>query len=147
MKIRKLFAAAALSAGLAVPPPGVAAEPAKKPAFGFSTLKAATPEAAKAKAEAWLKSVGKFDQAAFDKVWADESRTVLDRTADSLALGNTEAAAILADVRKAGRPGPGRRPRASSRTPRQTPSSAPTSRWPSPRPPPARRCTRKPSKP
>jgi hypothetical protein len=100
--IRKLLAAAALSTGLVAidVDTASAADPAKKPAFGFSTLKASTPESAKAKSEAWLKSVGKFDQAAFDKVWADESRTVLDRTADSLAIGNPEVAAILADVRK-----------------------------------------------
>jgi hypothetical protein len=101
VKIRKLFAAAAVSAGLAVAAsPATAAEPAKKPSFGFSTMKAATPEAAKAKAEAWLKSVGKFDQGAFDKIWADEKRSVLDRTADSLALGSPEAASALAGVRK-----------------------------------------------
>jgi hypothetical protein len=81
--------------------PAGAAEPAKKPTFGFTTLKAMSPEAAKAKAAAWLKSVDpNYDQAAFDKVWADEKRTVLDRTADSLALGNSEAAALLANVRK-----------------------------------------------
>jgi hypothetical protein len=108
--IRKIFAAAVLSTGLAAvdATPVVAAE--KQPMFGFSTLKTSTPAAAKAKAEAWLKSVGKFEQAAFDKVWADESRTVLDRTADSLALGNTEAAAILANVRKHDAPAPAETP-------------------------------------
>jgi hypothetical protein len=35
-----------------------------------------------------------------DKVWADENRSVLDRTADSLTLGSTEAGALLADARK-----------------------------------------------
>lgn len=112
MKISKLFAAAALSTGLAAAAPVSAAEPDKNPvpAFGFSTLKAAAPAAAKAKAEAWLKSVGKFDQAAFDKVWSDESRTVLDRTADSLALGSPEAAAMLADVRKYDAPPPAATP-------------------------------------
>lgn len=100
MKIRQLLTAAAVATGLAVAAPATAAEPAKKPAFGFSTLKAMSPEAAKAKSEAWLKSVGKFDQAAFNKIWADEKRTVLDRTADSLALGNSEVAAFLANVRK-----------------------------------------------
>ena len=101
MKMRKLFAAAAVSAGLAVTAsPAFAAEPAAKPTFGFSTMKAVAPEAAKAKAAAWLKSVGKYDEAAFNKVWADEKRTVLDRTADSLALGNSEVAALLANVRK-----------------------------------------------
>jgi hypothetical protein len=105
--IRTLLAAAA-AAGLAAP--AGAADPVKKPEFGFSTLKAATPEAAKAKAEAWLKAAGKFDQAAFDKVWADESRTVLDRTADALALGNSEAAALLALARKADAPAPAETP-------------------------------------
>ena len=101
MKIRQLFAAAAVSAGLAVAAsPAAAAEPAKKPTFGFSTMKAATPEVAKQKAAAYLKAAGKFDQAAFDKVWADEKRSVLDRTADSLALGSTEAAAALAGARR-----------------------------------------------
>lgn len=101
MKIRKLFAAAAVSAGLAVAAsPAFAAEPAKKPSFGFSTLKAATPETAKAKAEAWLKAAGKFDEKAFNDIWANEKRTVLDRTADSLALGNPEVQKLLADVRK-----------------------------------------------
>jgi hypothetical protein len=111
VKIRKLLAAAALSTGLAAADAS-AADPVKKPApaFGFSTLKTATPETAKAKAEAWLKSVGKFDQAAFNKVWADESRTVLDRTADSLALGSPEAAALLANVRKFEAPAPAATP-------------------------------------
>ncbi|MBM3981241.1 MAG: hypothetical protein FJ304_13320 [Planctomycetes bacterium] len=105
MKIRKLFAAAAVSAGLfGATAPAFAAEPAKKPTFGFSTMKAATPEAAKAKCEAWLKSVNKFDQAAFDKVWANETRTVLDRTADALAMGHTEAAALLALARNPNAP-------------------------------------------
>ncbi len=107
MKIRTLCVAAALATGLAAfdASRALATDPTK-PNFGFSTLKSATPDLAKAKVEAYLKSVGKFDQAAFDKVWADETKTVLDRTADSLALGNTEAAAILADVRKADAPAP-----------------------------------------
>ena len=89
MKMRKLFAAAAVSAGLAVTAtPAFAAEPAAKPTFGFSTMKAAAPDAAK------------YDEVAFNRVWADEKRTVLDRTADSLALGNSEVAALLANVRK-----------------------------------------------
>jgi hypothetical protein len=101
-----LFAAAVVAAGVTAATPALAAEPAKKPSFGFSAMKAATPEAAKAKAAAWLKSVGKFDQAAFDKVWANDRRSVLDRTADSLALGSTEAESLLANVRKADAPPP-----------------------------------------
>lgn len=112
MKIRQLLAATALSTGLVAiqVAPAVAAEPTKKPVFGFSTLKAVTPEVAKAKAEAWLKTVGKFDQAAFNKIWADESRTILDRTADSLALGNTEAATLLTNIRKADAAAPSETP-------------------------------------
>jgi hypothetical protein len=102
VKIRQLLAATALTTGLAAfqVSSANAAEPIKSPTFGFSSLKAATPESAKAKTEAWLKSVGKFDQTAFNKIWAEESRTVLDRTVDSLALGSPEAAALLTSVRK-----------------------------------------------
>ena len=47
VKIRHWFASVAVSAGLAVfASPATAGEPTKKPTFGFSTLKAATPEAA-----------------------------------------------------------------------------------------------------
>lgn len=101
MNVRKLFAAAVVGAGLTAAP-SAAAEPTpvKKPAFGFSTMKPATPEAAKGKAEAWLKSVGKYDEKRFNEIWKDEKRTVLDRTADSLALGNTEVEALLQNVRK-----------------------------------------------
>ena len=103
MRIRDLLAVAAVSAAIAAGTTSAsAAEPgaAKKPAFGFSTLKALPADAAKAKAAAWLKSVGKYDQAAFEKVWANEKRSVLDRTADSLALGNTEVEAFLAKARQ-----------------------------------------------
>jgi hypothetical protein len=111
VKIRQLVAGAVIAAGLAAAAtPAVAAEPSKQPRFGFSTLKAATPESAKAKVEAWLKSLGKFDQAAFDKIWSNQKRTVLDRTADALALGNTEAAALLAQVRKADAQAPAEAP-------------------------------------
>ena len=108
MTIRQWLAAAALGTGLATcgAPAASAVDPAtKNPAFGFTTLTAMTPAAAQAKAEAWLKSVGKFDQAAFDKIWADD-RPVLDRVADSLALGSPEAKAVVADARKADGPAP-----------------------------------------
>jgi len=98
------LSAVAVSAGVLVAAgPAVAAD---KDAPGkalspFGTLKAASAEAAKAKAEAYLKAAGKYDAAAFDAVWAKDSKSVLDRTADSLVLSNTEAAAALADARKA----------------------------------------------
>jgi hypothetical protein len=100
--IRHMLAATALSTGLVALPVSAAraAEPNPKPSFSFSTLKATTAEVAKAKVEAFLKSINAFDQVAFNKIWAEENRTVLDRTADSLALGNSEAAEILANIRK-----------------------------------------------
>ena len=73
----------------------------------------ATPEAAKAQAEAWLKKAGKFDQAAFDKIWAEEDASVLDRTLATLELGSADAKAIMA-VRQERRR---RRPEGSARHP------------------------------
>lgn len=99
MTIRTTLAAAALSMGF-LAAPASAVDTVKKPAYGFSTLKAVDSAVAKAKAEAWLKASGKFDQAAFDKVWAADSKSVLDRVADTIALGNSEAATILAAARK-----------------------------------------------
>lgn len=109
MKLRKFLAAATFATGLAAASaaPVAAAEPTPaKPTFGFSSLKAMSPEAAKAKCAAYLKSVNKFDQAAFDKVWADPARPLLDQVADALALGNPAAAAMLADVRNPETPAP-----------------------------------------
>jgi hypothetical protein len=121
VKIRRLFAVVALTTGFAAFQGGAAqaADPSSSgkkstPAFGFSALKSLSPEAAKARAETWLKSAGKFDEAAqtaFEKIWADESRTVLDRTADSLVIGNPEAARILADARQVDAPAPAETPR------------------------------------
>jgi hypothetical protein len=102
VKTRQLLATLALTTGLVASHATSvsAAEPTKKPAFGFSSLKTASPETARAKAEAWLRAAGKYDEGAFNQIWANESRSVLDRTADSLALGNPEATAILTNIRK-----------------------------------------------
>ena len=68
MSARKWLAAAAVTAGLAVP--GFAADPVKPGTFGFSTLKPAADADAKAKREGWLKATGKFDAARFESVWS-----------------------------------------------------------------------------
>jgi hypothetical protein len=109
VKIRLALAAAALSVGFVGQPSFAADTSAKKP-FTFSTLKAVDAGAAKAKAEAWLKATGKFEQAAFDKIWADESRSVLDRVSDTFAAGSTEAATVLAAARKLDGPAAGEVP-------------------------------------
>ena len=67
--------------------------------YTFGSLRAATPEAAQAQAEAWLKKVGKFDAAAFAKIWSAEEVTVLDRTLATFELGSPDAKTILAAAR------------------------------------------------
>src|SRR5436190_21008119 len=95
--IRNWLTAAAV--GVFAAGTGFAADnPPAKTLSPFGALKAASAEAAKAKAEAYLKAAGKFDDAAFAAVWAKDAKSVLDRTADSLALSSTEAAAALADA-------------------------------------------------
>jgi len=59
--------------------------------YTFGSLRSVAPEAAKTQAEAWLKGVGKYDPAAFDKVWADAEASVLDRTVATLELGSPDA--------------------------------------------------------
>ena len=95
MTIRKWLTTTALSAGLglgAILP--VSAADKSKAEYSFGALKATSPEAAKAMAEAWLKKAGKFDQAAFNGIWSQDEVSVLDRTIASLELGS-------ADVKKA----------------------------------------------
>jgi hypothetical protein len=95
---RQWLTSAAVAAGLVLglAPPGGAAEKAE---YTFGSLKAATPEAAKGQAEAWLKKVGKFDQADFDKIWAQEEASVLDRTLATLELGSEAAQKVMTAAR------------------------------------------------
>lgn len=67
----------------------------------FGSLKTAPVEQAKAEAAKWLQSVGKMDQATFDKIWADEEAAVIDRVAATLELGSEDAAAVLKMAREA----------------------------------------------
>jgi hypothetical protein len=84
---------------------GVASAGEKKPPGevvpSFGTLQAPTAEAARKQAEDWLASVGKTDAATREKfaaVWAAD-RPLLDKVADTLALGDANAAALLAEAR------------------------------------------------
>lgn len=109
MTLLKWLTGAALTVGIAsFLPTASALEPSQplKPTYGFSTLTAMPADAAKAKVEAWLKSVNKFDEAALTVIWQDGSRSILDRVADSLALGSADAATLLADARKPDAPAP-----------------------------------------
>jgi hypothetical protein len=104
--LRKWIATAAVSAGAVIgfsdtshalePTP----PPAEKPmVYTFGTLRTVKAEDAKAKSEAYLKSVNKFDAAAFIAIWANEGKSVLDRTVASLTLGNSDIAAILKEAK------------------------------------------------
>src|SRR5262245_58138647 len=76
---------------------------------GFGSLDVLTADAAKTKIAAWLKDVGKTDAATTDKlnaIWKDESRSILDRVADSLALGDPVAAKLMLDARDPGASAP-----------------------------------------
>ena len=98
MTVRKWLTTAAVAAGLGLGST-LSAAGGEKAEYTFGALTAAAPEAAKAQAEAWLKKVGKFDAAAFDKIWAQEEASVLDRTLASLELGSDDAKKVMAAAR------------------------------------------------
>ena len=75
----------------------------------FGALESTSPETARAQAQAWLKQVGKSDPATLQKldvIWKQDDRPVLDRLADSLALGSAEADRLLREARDPHTPPP-----------------------------------------
>jgi len=87
---------------------GVAQAQDKKPAT-FGALDTMTADIAKTKLAAWLKEVGKSDAATTQKleaIWKDASRSMIDRMADSLALGDPIAAKLITEARDASAPAP-----------------------------------------
>jgi len=86
----------------------VAAAPAEQPARSptaktvtFATLRGPSQEEARAQALSWLEKTGKADAAtlgAFDEIWKG-GKPVLGQVADTLALGDPSAKAILAEAR------------------------------------------------
>jgi hypothetical protein len=103
--VKRLFSVAALGLLLVTAAPGFGND--TKASFGaLDTMSAAT---AKAKLTAWLKEVGKSDAAVtqkLDAIWAENHRTVLDRVADSFALGDAVAAKLIAEARDPLAPAP-----------------------------------------
>jgi hypothetical protein len=82
-------------------------DPAKEP-ISFGTLRAPTAEEARSQALAWLKGVGKTDETTlkeFETIWAND-RPVVDRVAETLALGDSQAAKLLAEAREPGKAAP-----------------------------------------
>jgi hypothetical protein len=60
----------------------------------FGALQSPTVEAAREQAAKWYASVGGKDQKAFDSIWTGD-RPILDKVAQTLSLGNPEAAKLL----------------------------------------------------
>jgi hypothetical protein len=110
VKYRSRFVIAlALAVPLVGGSPARADKKPDKEILSFATLKPATVEEARGQALAWLKGVGKTDAAAmqaFEAIWSQPDRTLLDRVADSLALGDETAAKLLADANNSFEPAP-----------------------------------------
>jgi hypothetical protein len=78
-------------------------------AADFGVLETARPDAVKARAIAWLKDSGKFDaaiQKQVEAIWRQKDRSVLERLADTFALGNAEARTLLTEARDPKSPAP-----------------------------------------
>lgn len=75
----------------------------------FGSLETIGDREAQALSAAWLQGTGKNDAASlerFNAIWKQEDRTVLDKVAETLSLGNPEAAQLLADARDFNTPAP-----------------------------------------
>jgi len=75
----------------------------------FGSLETPAPKAVQAKADAWLKEVAKGDAATtrqFEVIWSQDGRSILDRLADTFALGNADAAKLLSEARDIARVAP-----------------------------------------
>jgi len=99
MTARKWLATAAIAVGSTFTGSAFAADPVK-PVYGFATLKAMPADAAKAKLADWLNLTGKMDQPKFDAIWAQEGRSVHDRTIESIVLAMPEAGKLLSEARQ-----------------------------------------------
>ena len=65
----------------------------------FGTLRTATAESARAQSLDWLKGTGKLDEKAFAAIWDQPDRCILDKVADTFALGDADAHKLLAEAR------------------------------------------------
>jgi len=75
----------------------------------FGALETASEEAVKGKALAWFKGAGNTDAIklqAFENIWRGTERPVLERLAETFALGDAAAAKLLSDARDLSVPAP-----------------------------------------
>jgi hypothetical protein len=100
-----------LLATLALVCPALAAEKKKSAneLISFGTLRAVPADTAQAQAIDWLKSVGRGDVTTLQQaqaIWAETDTPVLDRVAATFALGDSDAARLLASARDPQSPPP-----------------------------------------
>ncbi|MGL4424369.1 MAG: hypothetical protein ACRCZF_27185, partial [Gemmataceae bacterium] len=76
------------------PAPAVQTPP--KIIYTFGSLKTVSSAVAREKVIATLKQMNRYDEARVTAIWADENRSVLDRTTASLLVANPEIAQQLA---------------------------------------------------
>ena len=77
----------------------------------YATFEAITPpslEKVRLDSANWLKEVGQYDanRKAFDALWSDGNKSVLDKVAGTFALGDAEAAKLLSQARDPQAPAP-----------------------------------------
>jgi hypothetical protein len=66
-----------------------------KETFTFGTLTPPSEASIRMQAAKWLKEQDKLDRQAFDAVWSNKEKPVLDRLAATFVLGDKDAAALL----------------------------------------------------
>jgi hypothetical protein len=85
---------------------GAAERSLTKESFTFGTLTPPSEVAVRVQAANWLKEQKTFDRAAFDAIWSQKDKPVLDRLAATFALGDKDAARLLKDSRDRNRSAP-----------------------------------------
>jgi hypothetical protein len=104
--VRPVLAVASLTCLLAW---GALGHAGGKKDIGFGTLEALAAKDAQIKARNWLLTATNGDAAklqAFDRVWSQSERAVLERLADTFALGSADAQKLLAEARDVNAPAP-----------------------------------------
>jgi hypothetical protein len=87
----------------AISSPAQSAERGKKDVYTFASLSSPTEIAVRVQAANWLKETGKYNacREQFEAVWSQQDRTLLDKLSATFALGDAEAAKVLAQARAA----------------------------------------------
>jgi len=80
----------------------------KKDFAVFGTLSSPSEVKVRLDSASWLKQAGKYEaqRQAFEALWADSHKSMLDKVAGTFALGDAEAAKLLADAKNPLTPAP-----------------------------------------